>query len=125
MFTLERTCAVCGKKYLFRRFTQDKPKTADGIFKPLCPDCFVEKRKNEEEKIAKKNKIARQKWENVHKEFIQRLENWCVVPFDSIRPDNGNVLYVLGNGFDLMHRVPSSYYNFRDSLSKITYFCKR
>jgi len=118
MVTLEETCAVCGKKYLFCRFTQDKPNIAEGIFKPLCPDCFAEKRKNAEEKIAKENEIARQKWENEHKEFNQRLENWCVVPFNSIRPNNGNVLYVLGNGFDLMHRVLLSYYNLRDSLGK-------
>ena len=27
-------------------------------------------------------------------------------------------LFIIGNGFDLMHGVPSSYYNFRDSLGK-------
>lgn len=27
-------------------------------------------------------------------------------------------LFIIGNGFDLMHGVPSSYYNFRDSISK-------
>lgn len=35
MFTSEEICTICGKKYLFRRFIQDKPKTAEGIFKPL------------------------------------------------------------------------------------------
>ncbi|MDE6441730.1 MAG: bacteriophage abortive infection AbiH family protein, partial [Clostridia bacterium] len=110
---------VCGKKYLCRRFTHDKPKTAEGIFKPLCPDCFAEKRRRaEEEKVAKENEIARQEREKEHKEFVKRLENWRAVPLEKIRPNNGNVLYVLGNGFDLMHRVPSSYYNFRDSLGK-------
>lgn len=119
MFTSEEICTVCGKKYLFRRFKQDKPKTADGIFNPLCPDCFAEKRKRaEEERIAKENAIARQERDREHKEFIKRLENWCDVPLEKISLNNSNVLYVIGNGFDLMHRVPSSYYNFRDSLGK-------
>lgn len=29
-----------------------------------------------------------------------------------------HTLYVIGNGFDMMHGVPSSYYIFRDSLGK-------
>jgi len=27
-------------------------------------------------------------------------------------------LFIIGNGFDLMHEVPSSYYNFRDFLGR-------
>lgn len=27
-------------------------------------------------------------------------------------------LFIIGNGFDLMHGLPSSYYNFRDYISK-------
>lgn len=72
----------------------------------------------QKKKKEKDNEIARQKREKEYKEFIKILENWDVVPLESIRPNNDNVLYVLGNGFDLMHRVPSSYYNFRDSLGK-------
>ena len=31
---------------------------------------------------------------------------------------HAHALYIIGNGFDLMHRTPSSYYSFRDSLGK-------
>lgn len=54
MFTSVEICTVCGKRYLYRRFSQDKPKTAGGNFKPLCPDCFAEKRKRAEEEKRKR-----------------------------------------------------------------------
>ncbi len=31
---------------------------------------------------------------------------------------SGQTLFIIGNGFDLMHRVKSSYYHFRDSIGK-------
>lgn len=37
---------------------------------------------------------------------------------DAIRPKSGRVLYIIGNGFDLMHCVRSSYYAFRDTLGR-------
>ncbi|MBQ4600600.1 MAG: bacteriophage abortive infection AbiH family protein [Oscillospiraceae bacterium] len=53
-----------------------------------------------------------------HQQYLAQLPNWNVVSRDSIQPKAEQVLYILGNGFDLMHRVPSSYYSFRDSLGK-------
>ena len=32
--------------------------------------------------------------------------------------DPYTTLFVIGNGFDIMHGVPSSYYNFRDTIGK-------
>ena len=32
--------------------------------------------------------------------------------------DPDTTLFVIGNGFDIMHGVPSSYYNFRDTIGK-------
>jgi len=46
------------------------------------------------------------------------------LPFNQIKKSeisliNPNTsLFIIGNGFDLMHNVPSSYYNFRDFLGK-------
>lgn len=31
--------------------------------------------------------------------------------------DPNTILFIIGNGFDLMHGVPSSYYDFRDKSS--------
>lgn len=51
-------------------------------------------------------------------EFHNRLKNWQVAEMDAVRPRDDNILCILGNGFDLMHNVRSSYYAFRDSIGK-------
>jgi hypothetical protein len=46
------------------------------------------------------------------------------LPFNQIKKSEiplinlNTSLFIIGNGFDLMHKVPSSYYNFRDFLGK-------
>lgn len=52
------------------------------------------------------------------REFERQLKLWNVSDYSDISPDEGNTLYILGNGFDMMHGVNSSYYSFRDSLGK-------
>ena len=32
--------------------------------------------------------------------------------------DPNTIIFIIGNRFDIMHGVPSSYYNFRDTLGK-------
>ncbi|MEG1972245.1 MAG: bacteriophage abortive infection AbiH family protein, partial [Oscillospiraceae bacterium] len=56
-----------------------------------------------------------------NKMFNVRLKDWNLVGKDEIHPEKEQVLYIIGNGFDLMHGVPSSYYDFRDSLGKRNY----
>ncbi len=54
-----------------------------------------------------------------NKEQEQNNENWkndCILLKDITL--NEKTLYIIGNGFDLMHGVKSSYYNFRDFLKK-------
>ena len=54
-----------------------------------------------------------------NKEQEQNNENWkndCILLKDIAL--NEETLYIIGNGFDLMHGVKSSYYNFRDFLKK-------
>lgn len=50
--------------------------------------------------------------------FDRELKEWNVIPVDEVSSENDHVLYMIGNGFDLMHGVRSSYYAFRDSLGK-------
>lgn len=72
-----------------------------------------ENRKREEEEKAI--------WlEKKHKELVEfedSLKQLDLKTIEDIKPSQ-NTLYIIGNGFDLMHRVPSSFYSFRDSLGK-------
>lgn len=49
--------------------------------------------------------------------FESEVQAYKPILMENITP-SARTLYLTGNGFDLMHRVPSSYYNFRDSLGK-------
>ena len=116
--TREEVCSHCGKTFLYRKFLEagEKEKCCSQI---LCPPCLNSKRKKaEEEKERKEREANYKKSREEHKEFLEMLKRLHVLPFEEICPDNDSVLYILGNGFDLMHRVPSSYYNFRDTLGK-------
>lgn len=118
MYTREEICASCGGKYLFRTCHTEKHESSFA-FRPLCPDCRASIRKNEERERDREEREARKKKaEADRKEFTERLKTWQVVDIENVCPSGDDTLYILGNGFDLMHRVPSGYYDFRDSLGK-------
>ena len=53
-----------------------------------------------------------------HARFKEILKTRTVVKRESILVRTEQILYVLGNGFDLMHGVKSSYYDFQKTLGK-------
>ena len=69
----------------------------------------------EKEKERKKKEAE---WQENQRIFEEKLKDWKIVPLDSIHTDERNTLFIIGNGFDLMHGVRSSYYSFRDSMGK-------
>lgn len=111
---LKIKCRDCKEIYIFSK--QDAYKES----KPyLCPFCW-KKRKNAEE--AKKQKrldvLHRKESEEEKILFENRIKTYTVVDADDICSEAESTLLVLGNGFDIMHGVKSSYYNFRDSMGK-------
>lgn len=117
MYTREEICGSCGERFLSRTIRIENQNDAN-LFKQICPSCRTLKRKREESEYEQKERVARKrKAEANHKEFIERLKTWNIVSIDDVCPSD-KTLYILGNGFDLMHRVSSSYYDFRDSMGK-------
>ena len=70
-------------------------------------------------KACRDRKKKRYEQEQKEKEVEEIL---LTLPFKQIEKtdiafiDPNKVLFIIGNGFDLMHGVPSNYYNFRDSM---------
>ena len=96
-----------------------------------CGKQFIQKLNNQTEcLICRKNKVTAKRKERVEAEaavwaeqkkrnqekFEQEIIKRSTIRLEDIHPLHA--LYIIGNGFDLMHRVQSSYYNFRDSLGK-------
>lgn len=105
--TLSR-CRDCGRQFL------QCPGTGGG----RCRICNANRR---EESARKREEAESLKWRERrardHEQFQRDMKSYHPVSIDSIMPTHRS-LYIIGNGFDLMHRVPSSYYSFRDSLGK-------
>lgn len=73
----------------------------------------------------RRKKLTEEEKERGERRRVQQLnEVMATSPFtiiknkDEIILEPMKTLYIIGNGFDIMHGVPSGYYNFRDSLGK-------
>lgn len=115
----EITCASCGERFIFSKAEQEHFKQMGWCVPKHCPSCR-KKLRMQREKAA--GQIEHEAWQRKKaeeaKSFDALLASWPVIPIEEIRPEDNHVLYIIGNGFDLMHGVKSSYYAFRDSLGK-------
>jgi len=72
-------------------------------------------------KACRDKKKMRYEQEQKERELEEILST---LPFKQIEKteialtDPNTILFIIGNGFDIMHGVPSSYYNFRDSMGR-------
>lgn len=115
----ELLCRVCGERFLFRGNEQALFARRGWVLPKRCPVCRKAEQDLRAKKIARRENLKWQMEKAAEKElFNNRLKDWRVVTEDKIRPESDDVLYIIGNGFDLMHGVRSSYYAFRDSLGK-------
>ena len=117
--TIELNCEVCGRNFLLSKSDQSIRALRDGAMPQLCPLCRKDQREQQEKEKAQKQWEADQKQrEREYAEFLERLKDWPTTTIEQLHLSGEKTLFILGNGFDLMHRVPSSYYAFRDTLGK-------
>jgi len=68
-----------------------------------------EQREKEKEKQEKQNELE---------EILSTLPFKQIEKTEIPLTDSKTTLFIIGNGFDIMHGAPSSYYNFRDSIGR-------
>lgn len=106
-----RICENCGKHFLVVGQRNKNPL--------YCPICRKERHKKAEKEKREKLSIEQAEQRKKPLELFEKeLLSWKVIDLSGIKPTSGRTLYVIGNGFDLMHGVQSSYYSFRDSMRK-------
>ena len=106
------TCIDCGAPFLFTAAEQ-LYYAAKGYQAPRrCRAC---RRRRRKERKATGIAARRQAAEDA---FARRLAPYTVLPIPEIHVDAARTLYVIGNGFDLMHGVHSSYRDFSRKLGK-------
>lgn len=114
MIAMEKVCVACGKKFIVREAESHNWKEINYCI--ICISEHSKKKQQEKDKgAAEKNAVIRAKNQA---EFEEKISKRNVTALSDIQFDDENVLYIIGNGFDLMHGVKSSYYSFRDSLGQ-------
>ena len=111
------TCQSCGKKYIVRKCeAQYFAKGSDRYYCVPCRKAF--RAKLEREREEQENLTWQRKKAEGQKLFESLLPAWNLKDLSEIKLSSKDPLFIIGNGFDLMHGVKSSYYTFRDSLGK-------
>lgn len=118
--TRELVCNNCGEIFIYRCKNSKAPS--------YCSYCYRDmKRAHEQQLEEEKQRIEDEKWRRqsmIDKErFEEQLRHISTIPIDKLSLC-GCTLYILGNGFDLMHGVKSSYRAFRDSLGRNSELCR-
>lgn len=109
-----KICKDCSRPFILMPWQNPRKYT----FCPICHKAWCK------EQAEKREREANAKWQEKHKEeteaFEQELRKFALIELSEI-PSSSSTLYVIGNGFDLMHGVKSSYYDFGKSLKRNDY----
>lgn len=109
---IKLTCQSCGKEFLFTPEEQDFYKKKGFSNPKRCKACRA-KRKEE------KKKLEQDQATKLENEKIEKLSHeWQTAEMANLNVDGTDTLYIIGNGFDIMHGVHSSYYDFQKTLGK-------
>ena len=103
---VELICSECGERFLSRHSISGAA---------LCPYC---RREVQHWREAEQGRREAERRRTEKAQFLECLKQWNTVRREDVVPEDERVLYIIGNGFDLMHGVRSSYYSFRDSLGR-------
>lgn len=105
-------CVECGAEFTVTEQEQMWYLNKGFVLPKRCQNCRNARKsvKNEEQKrLAEVSQAVR---------FKARLSQWETVSIKDISVNPSNVLYMIGNGFDLMHGVKSTYRDFERTLGK-------
>lgn len=124
----EVICKNCNRIFVVRQAEQEVLSMRGrsvSVYCPICRQVYYAK-KQEEQKQQENLEWQKKKEENArrYQEQLDLLQEQYsnVVPLKAVVPDpRDKVLYVIGNGFDLMHGAHSSYYDFEKTLGKHSY----
>lgn len=103
-------CKDCGKSFSISP-DEEKFYTSKGLQIPKrCKEC---RKVRKEQKIQEENRI---KAERDEKELQGLVAQFTQKPIEFTNPDKS--LVIIGNGFDIMHGVKSSYWEFQKTIGK-------
>lgn len=120
----EVTCKECNRIFVIRSSELESFSARKKPIPQYCPLCYKRYRA---ERAAERKQREDLEWQEKKAQEVQRYHDalkdlqskFDILPLEKVTPDPvDKVLYVIGNGFDLMHGVRSSYYDFDRTLGK-------
>ena len=112
------TCIDCGKPF----FTEGEKEFYEArhfVMPKRCKSCrSIRKAALAAKQQAKANDLLQKEEQHQINRLLSELPYATCFISDLVIPCPAQTLYIISNGFDLMHGVPSSYYRFRDFLGK-------
>ena len=120
MNDLEIECKNCKEIFVVRKNEQEYLQNCNTSIPEYCPICRRKRRaEKEQERKRAENEARKCKQQKEACEYGVLLKDYHVIPLAEVAPRSGEkLLYVIGNGFDLMHGVKSSYYDFGKIIGK-------
>ena len=123
------TCKDCGRDFIITAEEQKRFKSLGFELPKRCCEC--RKKRKEEKRVAEakikekqealENEKRQKKWEKDEKEIeriIKKLSIPQILIKDMVLENPSESLVIIGNGFDLMHGVKSSYWDFQKTIGK-------
>lgn len=119
-------CKDCGNEFTITPAEQERFQALQFELPKRCIDCRRKRKKEKEEKVAAiQAKIdaenAARKWKEDERKISELLTNLPYRQSEMLNiplPQPSKTLFIIGNGFDIMHGVRSSYWNFQETLGK-------
>lgn len=120
MEDVEIKCCGCNEIFVLRSAQREyclQRKIPMPRYCPICRKAYRDKK--QQERKQQEDAEWRIKKEEEFRQYIEDLKDWNVVSLAEVEPEDiDKTLYVIGNGFDLMHGARSSYYDFSKTLGK-------
>lgn len=116
----EIKCAECGRIFILRTEECEALRQTGRREPHCCPACRQRHRKEKESELQKHEAVKQaEKRKQDHIRYVEALNTWSVVPLSEVKIHvTDKSLCVIGNGFDMMHRVKSSYYDFGKTIGR-------
>ena len=120
MKCLEVKCKSCNEVFVIRKSEIQIYGSEKHTLPGYCPICRSEYRKKKKEEIKiHEDMLWKERKEQDYRDYERMLPKYHVVSRNDLKSVvDDRVLYVIGNGFDMMHGVKSSYYDFGRTIGK-------
>ena len=115
----EIRCLNCNNIFILRGYKIEQLKQKN-IVPKYCPICRTEYSLR---KAEARKRLEDEAWQLKKAEdkiiFEERLKDWSVITLkEAVLSNESKRLYVIGNGFDMMHGAKSSYYDFNKTIGR-------